>query len=256
VQFVAGSNMMAENIAVYPWVGTPSNPSIGIVTQGHEDSSFRNLAISADLPISIENDPFMSMHYYADGTTSSMKLDADHFHFQDLYLIANNQPCISIADGVILSNVTFDGLQAWVKGTYGLYWNDTTTKSVGYSLAIHNARWEQGQLIPGKNSYGYMVYIHHNYVLQNLVLDNLYTGTNAGISLYKVNYVSLKNVMYAGTATALDLSNVDNISFNASFFQTGSSINIAPTVTGMSGTYEHGTKYFSFMPNTNAQKAP
>ena len=43
---------------------------------------------------------------------------------------------VTIASGVALHNVVFDGTNAWVGGKYGLYWDDTETKGVSINLSV------------------------------------------------------------------------------------------------------------------------
>lgn len=153
----------------------------GIKVCGREGGTFKNLLIYADKPIVISNNP-------------NSNIDADHFNFNNLYLGASNKPVVTIEEDVFLLNMTFDGYQAWVGGSYGLYWNDTKSQSASTNLKLDNVRWEQEQ---DKN--GYFIYINHNYALQNLILNNIYGGLNAnGFYFNKVSNVSINESQYVG----------------------------------------------------------
>jgi len=156
--------MDIENITIGSWTG---NTSIGIQYQGRDILSVSKSTIFADIPISIEDNPNAS-------------IDIDHGHFSDLYLgveegPASTKACVRIASGVNLTNVIFDGYQAWVCGENGLYWNDTTTTETSLNLKLENIRWEQSS--SGAN--GNIIHIRHNQALQNLVIDNIFGAANS-----------------------------------------------------------------------------
>jgi len=201
--------------------------SIGLQIQGRQSSIFKNLTIVTDIPISIEDNP-------------NSTVDADHFHFQDCYLIATDmsQPIVRIATGINLTNVTFDGYQAWVKGSYGLFWEDTTTSQSSENLRLENIRWEQST-----NATGYAVYISHNYVLNNLTVKNLYAGSGTdhrGLYFRKCKHIHLDSTFYAGTGEALNADNSnEHITFTNCFWQAGSSV----TFTGWTAIWKGPLQY-------------
>jgi len=195
-----------EDIAVSNWTG---DTSIGLQLQGRQTHTYKNLTINCDLPVSIEDNP-------------NVTIDSDHYHFQDCYFTAkadNSFPVVLVADGVNITNLTFDGYQAWVYGSYAFYWSDTATSAVSSSIAFKNIRWEQS------TSGNHAFYISHNYALQNLSFENVYFGatTNVkGFYLRKTKYVSFKDVVYAGTIEGFNADvTCDVISFMNTFFQTG-----------------------------------
>lgn len=161
------------------WTGANS---IGLKTNGRQTSSFYNLKIFADLPIVIDVNP---NHVY---------LCADHFHFYDIYCIGNGlNPIITANDGVTFTNTTFDGYQAWVFGSCGFYYNDTTSVARGYNLSISNVRIEQS---PASALYNLYINTHSNMAsvsLHNIALD----PTINGILIRGMLNMDLENIYFS-----------------------------------------------------------
>ncbi|OFY66323.1 MAG: hypothetical protein A3H98_02920 [Bacteroidetes bacterium RIFCSPLOWO2_02_FULL_36_8] len=187
--------MDINNISVGSWNG---NTSIGIQYRGRDILTISKSTIFADRPISIEDNP-------------NDLIDIDQAHFTDLYLGADEGPatseaCVRIASGINLTNVTFDGFHAWVLGKYGLYWNDNTSAQASLNFNLRNIRWEQSS----STAEGYVIYINHNYSMQNLIIDNVFGASNQediqstnGIYLHNVRGGIISNSMLlAGTLGA------------------------------------------------------
>jgi hypothetical protein len=185
------------------------NTSIGLQLRGKDLGSMTDMAIFADRPISIEDNP-------------NSIIDIDHYSFRNMYLITedNTQANVTIADGVNLTNVTFDGYQAWVQGKYGLYWNDTTSTIASLNLVLNNVRIEQTT-----DDTGYMIYISHNYLLTNLYINGLFGGVNQagtdttnGIYARKVKHSQVNNTQILSGAVTNDNTkiafNVDNTCYS------------------------------------------
>lgn len=198
--------------------GSSSAPAIGLQICGKEDCTFTNIRSEADIPLSIETNPLISMH-----NGHSMHIDADHFHFQDLYLTANGAwACVNFGDPVSLTQVTFDGHQAWVGGKYGLFWNNANADYAN-GLVIMNVRTEQGA-----DSSGYSIWIHNTsaHQQQHVVVTGLNgdPGRN-GIHLYRTWWTNIQNFCYGGSGVALDAgSSNKRLLVHNSFFQIGSSL--------------------------------
>lgn len=218
IKLVDASITEVRNIAITNWGG---NQSIGLQIQGREMGFIENICILADIPISIDKNPNCDW------------ISIDHFTFRNTYLLPldPNGASVRIASGIVLTNVVFEGTNAWVKGKYGLYWDDTETKGVSSNLSVKNVRMEQGAA-PG----GEIIHISHNYSLQNLVLENIYgcSGGVGGIYLRKCVNVTLQNIFYTEVNTpkghkpaALDIdessSNIVliNAFWNAGLVKTG-----------------------------------
>jgi hypothetical protein len=165
--------------------------------------------IFADRPISIEDNP-------------NATIDIDQSHFRDLYLGAqdNTEANIKIASGVNLTNVLIDGVQSWTTGKYGLLWDDVASAAISANLRIENVRWEQAT-----DSTGWMLYLSHNYALQNVIINNVYGTYDQATALVPSNGFYLKNVRGAEIRNSLILAGagktslgIDNTNYNVWLF--------------------------------------
>lgn len=184
--------------------------TIGLQLQGRDTNRLNRATINADKPISIEDNP-------------NSILDLDHFHAQDLYLICtdNTSAPVTINTGVNITNLTFDGYQAWVQGKYGLLWNDSTTSIASLNVKFRNVRWEQAT-----DSTGYVFYVSHNTGVYELILDHVYGATNQagtqstnGAYFRKVfNGTIVQSTFLSGqlgaARTSLDIDTCRNIVFS------------------------------------------
>ena len=225
LEIIGGDGYVVDNIVIGGNVAligsvfwSDSGNSIGIKTAGGQASSFRNLYIFADKAIEIGINPAAS------------GIDCDHFHFQDCYVGAYNNPCVTVDDGVTISNLLFDGYQAWVLGTHGFYYNNTTAINSS-KLKICNARTEQGQ-----SATAYTIYINSTSTgyMQTLVLENIQTdAVRKGIFLGKVEFASLHSIIHAGTTEFLNCAGFDNgqaLSLKDCFAQQGSSVTLTDMI--------------------------
>ncbi|MFA5866045.1 MAG: glycosyl hydrolase family 28-related protein [Phycisphaerae bacterium] len=217
IKIVDGNCMEVRNIAIHNWGG---KQSIGIHLQGRDFMSFENITILADLPILIDKNPNLDW------------ISIDHSTFRNTYLLgmAPDTVFVKIASGVVLYNTVFEGTNSWVRGKYGLYWDDTESKQVSLNLSVKNLRMESGK------ADGAIIHISHNVGLQNLVVENIFgahvgvpgRGIN-GIYLRKCNNVTLQNIFYScdqpSTALDIDESSSDivliNTSWNTGVIKTG-----------------------------------
>jgi hypothetical protein len=214
INVVDGSGYAVENIASYPWTGGAGG-SVAVQINGREFGLYRNLYLSADKPIIIGTNP------------NSAGISIDHHHFQDLFLAgpeSDTFPLVTIADGVVLTQVTFDGAQAWVNGSHGLYWNYTGA-TISNGLSLNNIRWEgQG------SAAGYLVYLNRTAVaLQNVTVRNCYGGSSTnGFYLRLIDKITFENTYYVSlTLKALDVnSSVYGMSFANCLWQAGSTVSI------------------------------
>ena len=210
IQIVDADIVEIRNIAIHNWGG---HQSIGLHVQGRELVFVENITILADQPILIDKNPGLDW------------ISIDHSTFRNTYLLPMNPEgaSVTIASGVALHNVVFDGTNAWVGGKYGLYWDDTETKGVSINLSVKNVRMENGDTHGGE-----MIHISHNYNLMNLILENIYGcgGGVGGIFLRKCTSATLQNIFYTPvrgnapegyTPTALD---IDESSSNIAFINT------------------------------------
>lgn len=206
---VVGGSVAVSGVSY--WSGGAGG-STGIRVRGREAGSLSNLYLVADKPLRIAGNP-------------SSSIDIDHFNFHNLYLIANGYPCVTIDSGVNLYHTSFTGHQAWVKGTYGLDWNDSASSTVSIGLAIENVRTEQGT-----SSTAYCFRISHNYGLQGVKFRNCYGGSDRkGYYLRKCEGVDLDTVWHIGTTNeALNVdSTVKRISGRNNYWGAGSTASMS-----------------------------
>jgi hypothetical protein len=172
---------------------------------------FSSLDIAADRPIVISDNPNSS-------------IDIDHHSFRDLHLSANRNPVIEIDSGINLTNVSFEGYQAWVGGTHGLLWDDRDASISSNNLSIRGVRWEQGS-----DPNAYLLKIRHNHGLYMLAVRDCYGGTERnGFYLRGCKGALLENVAYIGTSKeAINIdSSVSDLRAIGCFWETGSSASL------------------------------
>ncbi len=190
--------------------------SIGVRYRGREVCKSSRFYVAADRPIVISANPNNS-------------IGVDHFHFEDIFLFANANPCVEIDTGVNLTSVTFDGYNPWVLGTCGLQWIDTTATQVSQVLALRGIRTEQGTA-PGSFS----IRIEHNYGLQGLSIEDCqFDSSREGIKLRKVTGFNLRNALVNQGAgrIALDVdATVKGMTFDEVQWQTGGTANMTGQV--------------------------
>jgi hypothetical protein len=191
------------------WSGG-SNNSIGLKVRGREAGRISRVYIYADRPIVIGGNP-------------SSSIDIDHFYFENCNLVAHVNPVVEIETGVNLTQVTFSGYQAWVIGTHGLYWLDTTSSQTSNGLSLNNVRFENGSDVNA-----YAVRIEHNTNLQNLSLTNCFGDPlRKGIYLRKVVDVDIESYYHPAANEALNVdSTVARLTIQGSFWQAGCTASI------------------------------
>lgn len=123
-----------------------------------------------------------------------------------------------------LSDVTFDGAQAWVGGAGGLYWNDTTSAIASYGLTLKNIRTEQTA-----SASSWAVYLGRNQSLYGLRIENLYVDPNhKGIYMRNIFGATLDNYTFTGSGVALDYNGSNwGLDGRGCFFLAGSTVTIA-----------------------------
>lgn len=196
------------------WTGGASG-SIVFHIRSRQTSSFRDITAYADRPILISPDPDSSI------------IGIDHFNFHNIYLgniFASAYPLIEIEDGVILTQVSFTGYQAWVGGAGGFKWVSTTNAASSFGLTFENVRYENSN--DPNNTY--FMNINQNYSLYNLSIKGGQTGVTKGIFLRNVQYVSIEDFSY--TDSSREALNVDttvgSILTKNCLWQTGSTASL------------------------------
>jgi hypothetical protein len=214
IEMYSVSSCVFENIhTIYPhWSGAGS---IFMRIYGREVTSVHNMNVFADKPIVISPIP---------AAYNPAGIGCDHFHFSNCYLGAmGSYPVVTIETGVLITQVTFNGSQSWIGGTYGLYWLDTTSSAQSNGLILDGIRYEQGT-----DSTKYLVYISNNTALQGLTIRGGQGGDRKGVYLRNVTNVIFDSFNY--TSATLEALNIDSTvadfaSIN-SFWQAGSTATI------------------------------
>jgi len=172
--------------------------SIGLQIQGHDVSDVERLTINADQPISIEDNP-------------NNTFDLDAWAFRTIYLLSKSDhtyPNISIATGINVTNVVFDGLYM-IYGSDGVQWIDTTSTARSASILFRNVRWEQST-----NASGYIFDLESNFGMNHVTLENVVSGANLaaynGFKFRKVRYLTIINSEYSNTLDAFDIDDASS----------------------------------------------
>lgn len=216
--------MVIQDIAIGPigaWTGANS---IGIQIRGRDESIVNRVDIAADRPIVVENNA---------NAGSGVLIDLDHWHFSNMNLTANANPCFEIKTGVFVTNLIIDGYEGFNRGTAGLYFNDTTGSLFGSIANISNIRWEQGT-----SATGYAVFWHANLGFRNLLLNSCSTGLgNRGFAFFGVTHLTVMNTAFTdASGEALNIAGNEMVLLLNDFWQAGST----STTTGMVQVFSYG----------------
>jgi hypothetical protein len=226
VEIVDTSNFTLDNVLITGgtgfWEGGAATTGIGtgsicLKLNGREALTVRSLTARGDRPIVI-------------GTNPNSTLSLDSSHFEDLYLDGRlSNPVIEVLNGVSLTNVIFDGFQAWVGGNWGFYWVDTTTAKVNYAISFQNVRTEQSR---ADNNYDF--YISTNLSTYSLTFENYYGGADRkGIYLRNVRQGVIKNsVMATTTAEVLNM-----VAVAGAMFELDGLVTFASATASLTGFY-------------------
>jgi hypothetical protein len=187
LRLVDVSELIVDNVqTISPhWRGGASG-SIFAHILSRDTSSFKNLNVFADRPIVISPDPDASI------------IGIDHFNFHNCYLgnvFGSAYPLIEIEEGVIVTQLTFTGYQAWVGGAGGFKWVDTTTAAACNQLTFENVRYESNN----DPNNAYMIEINRSGAagnLQNFSIVNGQTNLTKGFYLRRVLNANIENFWY------------------------------------------------------------
>lgn len=215
-----GRHCVVEDIGISQgaWAGSGS---ICLHTLGRDTLSASRFAVLCARPIVIDVNPnYATLH-------------CDHFHFSDLEIGSTESAgkAVEIMPGVNISNLTFDGYQAWVLGKHGIFWDDTSSSIDSTNMTISGLRTEQGT-----DATGYSVYLASTAQdLKGLRIEKSYfDGARNGVYLRKVETVTIADSFFAGTTGRTNL----NITFQANtelqlantFVNTGSTVTLTNAV--------------------------
>lgn len=219
IQIIDAEELEISDIAISNWSDS-KHQSTGVDIEGRQALIVTRATVNADLPFRIRTDPNTSI------------VAADHYVFRDIYTIANpNQPNFKIDDGVWLTDVTWAGYQAWVSGSYGIYWNDSTAASESYGIHIQNARWEQSN-----NTAGYALYLAPHHFSYALTISGVYSDSgHNGFYIRNFRSGSLTDSFYEGLSDAINLDSSSGIAVAHNFFNLNAGARISTK--GFSGIW-------------------
>lgn len=246
IKIIDASNFKFERImTVYPhWFGGTGSVFLHIL--GREMLSVIGLAAFANRPILIS--PIPAPH-------SSVNIGADHYHFMNMYLAGpivepgGNFPLIEIEDATYVSNLTIDGYNAFIAGSYGVYYNNTSSAiNPNKNISISNIRWEQE---PALN--GYLVYWNSGPVqTQNISIRNLYGALSSNyIYARNANNFEIQNCYYTGALIAINMDSSCRNGTISQFSTNNTSAIYSLSAVSLTGSYLSGGNVVSLEPNAS-----
>lgn len=224
-----------------------TNSSVGIQTNGRDNSVVNFLNCFADKPIRINANP---------NASADSNEDQDHWTWSNLLLQANQNPHVVVETGHGASHLKFTDNQAWIFGTGGFVMNDTRT-GVGLipsrNIHLENIRTEQASatagyavdvafsLLAGENCFTFKV------------SNSLFSNDMNGIKFRGVQNFTIEDTIFAQGAGKTSLnavcSNTTNmISIVGSLFNSGATV----TTTGYATSNVDAYNMSSFSGPANA----
>lgn len=184
IELIDCDQFECDNVWVSPgsntqWIG---NTSRGFWIKGRQQAYFDNIRIQADRPVYVDVNP-----------NQSTIVGMDHHHFSNCFFFSTwggGNSCFYIEEGVIVTNLTFDGMQAWIVDKYGLYWKESgTTTSISANINLENVRCEQAH-----DGTGYSYYINHQTGVYGVEFNNCHTALlQNGYYFNAARQISLRN---------------------------------------------------------------
>lgn len=203
IEVVDTSGMLIEDIWIDPqnsstWTG---GGSVGLAIKGRELTRINRIRAFTDQPIQISDDP-----------NTAGTVDDDHMHISDTYLRPTpsgpgDRSAILIDDGVIISNLTIDGAEAWIVDKYGLHWVETGgTSAAATNISISGVRCEQAVDVTG-----YCIYVDHTKGIYNFDVRDAQMSTNLaqnGMHFFGINNLTIKNSVFGANDAARQHLNI------------------------------------------------
>lgn len=219
IRWTNATDFTVTRVAMYPF--TSNSNSIGLQSRGREFIYLKHNLISADQPISFEDNP------------TSANIDADHVHLEDLYLLTQaNVPAIKFATGVHVTNFITSGTNSCTGGSDCIYNVDTTTSGADGIAVISGWRWEQ------PSSAGHFLTWSRNQLFRGLVIEKNRWGagtTMNGIKLRNIENVTVRNNSDEGTLVFVETdSTVRNLRMENNFLVS----NATNTLTGQQAIFK------------------
>lgn len=228
INLIDVGEMEVSQIYIPLWHDTTSS-SIGLKTNGRECSSFHDLKLFADRPILIDVNP-------------NSPLATDHFHFWNIYVIpAPIKNCVDIGN-VWVTNMSFDGYQAWVGGVHGLNFSAPTANLNAFNLSFSNVRIEGAQDPGGFNFLLSVPNFIASVTFRNCKMDE---GRN-GLQARGIKNLSLEEIYYPVVSpTSKAAFDVDTTCSSVLIKNCSWESGCTQNLNGLTTIYSHKTPSFS-----------
>jgi Pectate lyase superfamily protein len=195
----------------------PTYSSYGIYIQGRDSTGFNEITCFADKPIVVGPNPNVG--------SPPVQISIDHFNFNNLFLGATYNPCVTFTTGVVATQVSFTGYQAWALGEGGFYWVDATSPGASNGLSFENVRYENN-----RDQSKYFINIQSASGVQNVQVSGGQFGYTNGFYLRGVQQIFLNSVYYSVAGTSGVAMNADStcqeINLNDCYWVTGSTASL------------------------------
>lgn len=200
----------------------PTYSSYGIYIQGRDSSGFNEITCFADKPIVVAPNPNVG--------SPPVQISIDHMNFNNLFLGATYNPCITFTTGVVATQVSFTGFQAWVLGEGGFYWVDNTTPGSSQGLSFNNVRYENN-----RDQSKYFIHISTTSGLSGLQVIGGQTGYSNCFNLRHINQATIESFLYtqpgtSGVAMTTNSADVQEINLIGCYWVTGSTASLGGMV--------------------------
>jgi hypothetical protein len=230
LHFIDISNYSVSNVAIGGGVAVgnsgfwtdPTYSSYGIYIQGRDSTGFNQVICFADKPIVVGPNP--------NEGSPAVQISIDHFNFNNFFLGATFNPCITFTSGVVATQVSFTGFQAWVLGEGGFYWVDATTPGASNGLSFENVRYENN-----RDQSTYFMHIAAASGVQNVQVSGGQTGFTNGFNLRHISQISIDSFYYSqpgtgGIAMTTNAADVNEINLNGCYWVSGSTASLGGMV--------------------------
>jgi hypothetical protein len=192
----------------------PTYSSYGIWIEGRDSSGFNEITCFADKPIVVAPNP--------NEGSPPIQISIDHMNFHNLYLGSTYNPCIIFTPGVVATQVSFTGYQAWVLGEGGFYWVDATTPGASNGLYFENVRYENN-----RDQTKYFMHIAAASGVSGVQIKGGQTGYTNCFNLRYINNVTIDSFFYAqpgtsGVALTTNAADVNEINLKGCYWVAGS----------------------------------
>lgn len=200
----------------------PTYSSYGIYIQGRDTSGFNEITCFADKPIVVAPNP--------NEGSPPVQISIDHMNFNNLFLGATYNPCVTFTTGVVATQVSFTGYQAWVLGEGGFYWVDATSPGVSTGLLFENVRYENN-----RDQSTYFMHIDAASGVQNVQVNGGQTGFTNGFYFRHIEQISIDSFYYSqpgtsGVAMTTNAADVQEINLNGCYWVNGSTVSLGGMV--------------------------